>query len=363
MNDANHARPISRKEAQERADRVAQFWAEVTELEGAGIFALTEEQQSAARSYQNDILNVLQESFDIDISEGGKRLSLGMRIASFLGALALAASALLLFYRYWGLFSTVAQVSILVSAPILGLVVTAAVRSREKTGYFAALAALVTFAAFLLNIQVLGQIFNITPSDRAFLVWAAFAFVIAYSAGLRLLLAFGILMLLAFLSSRMGTWSGMYWIHFGERPENFLFPGILLFLTPMFFRHQSHPDFPPIYRIAGMLTVLLPLLILANWGQVSYLPLRSDSIEVLYQTAGFAVSALVIWLGIRQGWREAVNVGSTFFVIFLYTKFYDWWWDWMPKYLFFAVIGLSAVLVLQVLNRIRSPERTERVMQ
>ncbi len=32
-----------------------------------------------------------------------------------------------------------------------------------------------------------------------------------------------------------------------------------------------------------------------------------------------------------------MNTGNVFFTIFLYTKFYDWWWDWMPKYLFFLL--------------------------
>jgi hypothetical protein len=40
--------------------------------------------------------------------------------------------------------------------------------------------------------------------------------------------------------------------------------------------------------------------------------------------------------------------------VFLYTKFYDWWWEVMPKYLFFLVLGLSALLTLFVLRRLRS---------
>jgi uncharacterized membrane protein len=49
-----------------------------------------------------------------------------------------------------------------------------------------------------------------------------------------------------------------------------------------------------------------------------------------------------------------VNTGVTFFVIFLYTKFYNWWWEVMPKYLFFLVVGLSAVLLLFVFRRLRT---------
>ena len=64
-------------------------------------------------------------------------------------------------------------------------------------------------------------------------------------------------------------------------------------------------------------------------------------------------SALSIWLGVRRGWAETVNTGIVFFVIFLYTKFYQWWCEIMPKYLFFLVVGLSTVLILLILKRLR----------
>lgn len=62
----------------------------------------------------------------------------------------------------------------------------------------------------------------------------------------------------------------------------------------------------------------------------------------------------MIWLGVRREWADVVNTGLSFFVIFLYTKLFDWWWESMPKYLFFLVLGLSAVLILLVLRRLRS---------
>jgi hypothetical protein len=40
--------------------------------------------------------------------------------------------------------------------------------------------------------------------------------------------------------------------------------------------------------------------------------------------------------------------------VLLFTKFYDWWWEIMPKYLFFFVLGLTAVLFLFVLRRLRT---------
>jgi hypothetical protein len=32
---------------------------------------------------------------------------------------------------------------------------------------------------------------------------------------------------------------------------------------------------------------------------------------------------------------------------------FDWWWELMPKYLFFLVMGLSAILFLFIFKRLR----------
>jgi uncharacterized membrane protein len=76
-------------------------------------------------------------------------------------------------------------------------------------------------------------------------------------------------------------------------------------------------------------------------------------VEHIYQLAAFVVAAATIGAGVRLSLREVTNVGSVFFVIFLYTRFYDWWWDWMPKYLFFLVVGALSIAVLLTLQRLR----------
>ena len=107
------------------------------------------------------------------------------------------------------------------------------------------------------------------------------------------------------------------------------------------------------HSVFGMLIFFIPVLILSNWGIISYMNIEKDSIEVIYQIIGFAFSAGAIWIGIKNRWPEVVNTGNVFFTIFLYTKIYDWWWDWMPKYLFFLLIGLSAILMLLIFKRLR----------
>jgi uncharacterized membrane protein len=342
---------MSRASAQTRADRIRAFREELAELERAGVVELPAAQREGLRRYHDETLQALARDYDVDTTAGQKQLSWGMRVASLLGALALCAAVFLFFFRYWGLLSTATQVIVLVGAPVLGVLGTEAAARRERTMYVAGIVGLVAFGGFVLDLAMLGSIFNVTPSPRAFLAWAAFAFCLAYAYGLRILLVAGILSLAGYLSATMGTWRGLYWLSFGERPENF-FPVALLLLAMALARHGRH-DFPPLYRIFGLLGLLLPILVLSNWGALSYLALPTTRVEHLYQAAAFVVAAATIGAGVRLNLREVTNVGSTFFIIFLYTRFFDWWWDWMPKYLFFLVVGAFSIAVLLTLQRLR----------
>ena len=348
----------SKAEAQKRADQIESFRAELNLLQQDGVVTFEAKQRSHIVDYHDNLLIQMAEQYDIDSTKRAKQLSLGMKITSFLGALALGASLFFLFYQFWGRFSTNLQVFILVVAPVVSLLATMVAAQREKTGYFSKLLGIVSLICFVLNLSMLGQIFNIAPTENAFLAWAAFAFILAYAIDARLLLAAGIISISAYLSARMGSWGGCYWIDFGQRPENF-FPAALLLFLLSYIPQRRFAGFTATYRIFALLLFFIPVLILANWGRISYLDLTSDSIEIIYQIVGFTVSVAAIWLGIRKNWPDLINTGNVFFTVFLYTKFYDWWWDWMPKYLFFLVIALAAILMLLIFKRLRHSAITQ----
>ncbi len=344
---------LSHQQAQHRVNDILAFDRELRRLHDEGALLLDNAQRERLHDHQQRLLADYRARFDIDRDSQDHRLSLGMRIASFLGALALAASLFFLFYQFWGLFSESVQVVILIGASLISLLLTLLLQRRDASGYFAKLGAMLAFACFVLNVVMIGQIFNITPSDKALLPWAAYALLLAYTCNARLLLSAALVCVMAFVAARVGTWSGAYWLDVGERPENFFPAALLIFLVPTFLSQQRFDGFAAIYRVFGLLGLFLPMLVLANWGGSSYLPFHPRSLESAYQVLGFVVSALAIWLGARREWPDVVNTGLTFFVIFLYTKFFDWWWTLMPKYLFFLVLGLCAVLILLVLRRLR----------
>ena len=344
---------FSQADAQHRVDQIHAFQQEIVNLESDGVIAIPLEQSNKVRDYHQQLLQTLSATYDIDPNVQTKQLTLGMKIASLLGALAMALSLFFLFYQFWGYLSVPVQVSILIFAPVSLFLLSIHLAQKEQRAYFSKIAALVSLSSFVLNLSMLGQIFNITPSPNAFAVWAAFSFLLAYACNARLLVFFGVVSIGSFIAMKIGTWNDIYWINFGERPENFFIPSLLIFILPQLIPHRHFSGFAAIYRVTALLMAFLPILILSNWGRISYFSGSSAVIEETYQLIGFAISALVIWLGIQRQWNEVIKTGNVFFILFLYTKFFDWWWGWMPKYIFFFVLGLSALLALMMFKRTR----------
>ncbi len=347
------AQVTSKREAQERVDRIRAFRRELSELAREGALVLSDRQRSDLAAHLDRTLQDLAARFDVDISESQKQISLGMRIVSTLGGLAFCAAVFFFFYRFWGGLSTPVQVTLLTATPILGLIGMEAVSRKERTLYYTSLIGLVVLAAFALDLSELGDIFNITPSPAAFLAWSILAFLLAYTYRLRLPLAGGLTAIAIYAACAINSLAGYYWG--GDlRPENLLAAGLAMVAFPLMVRHEHLPEFPVIYRIVGLLTVFLSLLVLADARQVSWLPFSLKAVHGIYQVVGFAAAGATIWAGIRARLTWAVNLGSAAFAIYLFNQLFTWWWDWLPKYLFFFIMGAIALALLAVFRRIRA---------
>lgn len=153
----------------------------------------------------------------------------------------------------------------------------------------------------------------------------------------------------AFFAARLGY----EWIDFGDRPEITGLLALAVFAAPVWLRHKRNADFPGVYRLVGSVACLVSLLSLAEWGGHSFFSLDAATIELFYEFVGLAAAGACIWFGIVRDWVGVVNTGSLFFAIFLFCRLYHWLWEWMPKYLFFAVIGLVGILLVAALRRVR----------
>lgn len=342
------------KQAQEIADRVRIVREELAKPELSSALALTPEQLSRLDEWSRAKLSELAGRFDVDTTDSQKRFSWGMRIASTLGGLALCAAVVLFFARYWGYLETWVQILVVMFVPLAALAGTEYAARRERTLYFAGLLALVSLTGFVMNLVVIGRIFNIASTEKALLAWSAFALFLAYRYGLRMLLAIGLLLLLSYGAALWTARLGYSYLTFYHRPEQVALLALALFAVPFFVEHDVQSGFPAVYRQVSAVVFLLCILSLAEWGSASDLPFDTKTIERCYEATGLCASAGLIWFGIKRGWNYVVNAGSVFFVIFLFCRLYHWWWDWLPKYLFFAVIGALGILLVMAFKRMRS---------
>ncbi len=337
--------------AQQRADRIAAFRLEVAELRQAGLLEIDAEELRAVETHHERVLRDLVRDYDVDLGERGKQLSLGMRAVSFVGAFALAASVYYFFYRIWGTISTSMQVGILAGAPIATLFLTAGIARRERQRTFTLMSGLVAFSCLVADTALLESTFNLAPSPWPLLDWGLFALMLAYAFDLRLLLVVGLVVLNAFLSSSILHWTGGYWPQYVLRPEGFVPGGLVLLIVGL--RGLRDADFGAAYRVLGIVFIVAPTILLGMFGMLSYLTFEERSLEIAYQVLGFALSAAAIWLGIARCEKEVVYTGTSLFVALLFVEFVNWWWTWMPKYLFFLIVALTSIAVVLGLKRLR----------
>lgn len=347
----------NKKSAQQRIDLIQAFHRELDNLESEDVLHLPEESKQAVKTHHDHLIREFGHRFDTDSSDAERKLSLGMRILTFLGGFALCASIFYFFYQIWGLIPESAQIALVIATPILAVIFLKWSGKKDPSFYYASLVGLVAFVGFILNLRVMGSLYNITPTQNAFLAWGLFSVILAYYMGLRLLLLVGLLSILGYISATVGAWSGIYWLNFGERPENFIFSGAIMFALPLIFRHREYYGFTWFYHLVGLLSINIALLIMSYCGRCSYILGDHNVIEITYQTIGFSFFGITAWLGVRAKYSGVTNIGVTFLTLFLYTKFFDWWWEAVPKYLFFFIVSLITIGLLVLFRKFRSQFR------
>jgi hypothetical protein len=285
--------------------------------------------------------------------EPDDRLSLAMRLASFVGAVALSAAIVTLFYRFWGQITLPVQVGILVAGPVLLVGVTHVLKQWEKSGYFATLAALAAFSAFVLDLSVLGTVYNLPPTPHAFIAWGAFGLILGWQYGLRLPHFAGLVALGLWISAIPGHLRSEELPDLWARGEAMAVTGALFLLAPLVLKEMIKEWQAFDLRIVGMVGLFLGIFILCVEGDQSWLPMADSWVEALYQLIGFLVGGAVVAWGVRDRLAHLANGGMIFLTILVLMKATDWWWEILPRWVFFLILAGVAIGVMFTLRRIR----------
>lgn len=324
----------TKHEAQRRADQIAAFRAEVEALAREGALAWSADELARVSAHQEGVLDELSRQFDIDRTEAARRMSRGMQIATLLGAGALVAAIVSFFYRIWGALDLWVQVGLVTAAPLASIAGMLVAGRIERTRYVASLFGIVACGAFVLQTVMLGQMFNMRGSPHVIAAWGLFGLAIGMPWRFGVPFAAGAGALVAYLPAVLLWLNGTAWGSFPERPE-LLGASAVAGLAAL---SRAPRDLAAWGRVV-VLVILLGALLPLSFGAESVLSDSETVVEITYQFVCAAVAVALIVIGLRRGLEEVVVIGSLFGGVFLLTRFVDWWWDWMPKYLFFLIVA------------------------
>jgi len=339
-------------QAQSRASAILEFRDELARLTAEGV-ALDPVAIGAIRAHHDALLASFARQEDVDLSTAAAQLSIGMRIATVLGAAALSAAYGFFVASVWGDLTIVPQLLLVTFPPIVLAFFTDYANRREASGYIASIMATVAVIAFWIDLVAMGSLFNLPDSRNVLLAIGAFAFALAYLYRLGIPLLIGIGTIGGWLWSLAAITRGLWWRDGIDSMEPLLVLGLLCMVMPRLLPRSA--GFAEIWQVTGALGLSIALLTLGQNGQTSAFHGANQTIlEGVYQLACAIVFPWLIVVGLRRESRSITIIGTAFLSMFLLFRLQDWFWDYLPKWLFFLLVGFLAVLVLLLLRQLRS---------
>ncbi|HGM5992717.1 DUF2157 domain-containing protein [Serratia marcescens] len=137
---------------------------------------------------------------------------------------------------------------------------------------------------------------------------------------------------------------GAYWLGMSY-PIRFIAFGAVLIAAALLLRPLlAQRGLQRVSLAMGLLYLFIALWLLSIFGNYGDLDswYRARQIELFHWSLLFGLAAFAaIWLGLKHDDAMLRGFGLTFLGINLYTRLFEFFWDSMPKTIFFALLGLS----------------------
>jgi uncharacterized membrane protein len=333
-----------------------------------------------------------------------RKLGRGVTILINLGAIILAAGLIIFFASNWIEFGRPAKIASLFALTLFFYLVGFELTQEGRWNFPKLGLALVFLGCVMFGVDILllALIYDLTAEHAWSLLmdWALWL-AVAYLVRSRLILFLGLIGVASWFGAEVGYLWGGYWIYLG-RPLHFIGLGACLLAVAGIHAWRRQRDFAAAYALVGLLLIYLSSLILSIFDVQRSLQIETWTapVTVWLMLLGpyiFALAALVIihlgwkqttltdppvlvvlflmvlmlltsvvawtpghrefWFvllltlltsaGIYLGvaWESAVflNTSIVFFAMNVYTRFYEYFWDAMPKSLFFIIGGATLI--------------------
>jgi len=338
-------------------------------------------------------------------ADNERKLGRGVTILVNLGAIILAAGLLIFFGSNWIEFGRAAKIGSILALTLF-FYVAGFELTREGRFSFPKLGLALVFLGCVMfgtDIVLLALIYDLTAEHAwSFLVqWIAWL-AVAYVVRSRLVLFLGLIGITTWFGAEVGYCWGGYWLYLG-RPFHFIGLGVTLIAVGGVHAWRGRREFAAAWALVGLLLVYLSTLILSifdlqksfrlemstapslvwllfsvpyvlaivmlvvihfKWQRVSLaeppamlallllvaltivsvVAITPHSRELWFILLLTLLTSAGIYLGIAWESPVFLNTSLVFFAVNVYTRFYEYFWDAMPKSLFFVVGGAALIL-------------------
>ena len=334
-----------------------------------------------------------------------RKLGRGVTLLINLGAIALGAGLLIFFASNWIEFGRGAKIASLLGLTLF-FYVAGFELTREGRGSFPKLGVALVFLGCVMfgtDIVLIALIYDLTAEHAWSLLIQGVAWLsIAYVVRSRLVLFLALVGVVAWFGAEVGYCWGGYWLYLG-RPFHFIGVGACMLAVGGLHAWRGRRDFAAAWALVGLLLVYLSTLILSifdvqkhvrldtatagvvvwvlfaapyvlalaavtvihlRWQRTtltdppvlvglfvlvlmtlaSVIALTHQSRELWFILLLTVLTSAGIYLGIAWESPVFLNTSLVFFAVNLYTRFYEYFWDAMPKSLFFIVGGAALIL-------------------